>query len=164
MKPLRAGVIGVGHLGQHHARHYATLSGLPWLASAMRRQTIAQLIADRHGVQAWTTMADLLAQVDLVSVAVPTSAHFAAAKACLDAGKHIAGREADRCDFGRGPNSVELAARAVVCCRSGIVSASTRSCSACDPISNVRPSSKAIASALSGTGHRCRCRAGSHDS
>ncbi|MBI3808701.1 MAG: hypothetical protein HY281_14515, partial [Nitrospirae bacterium] len=27
MKPFRAGVIGVVHLGQHHARLYAALSG-----------------------------------------------------------------------------------------------------------------------------------------
>ncbi|MGH7207381.1 MAG: gfo/Idh/MocA family oxidoreductase, partial [Nitrospiraceae bacterium] len=27
MKKLRVGVIGVGHLGQHHARLYASLAG-----------------------------------------------------------------------------------------------------------------------------------------
>ena len=88
MKPLRAGssvsVISGSIMPGIMRRCPGYLAGV-CDASADR----AQLIADRHGVQAWTTMADLLAQVDLVSVAVPTSAHFAAAKACLDAGKHV---------------------------------------------------------------------------
>lgn len=111
MKPLRAGVIGVGHLGQHHARHYATLSGVTLAGVCDASADRAQLIADRHGVQAWTTMADLLAQVDLVSVAVPTSAHFAAAKACLDAGKHVLVEKPIAVTSAEARELVELAAR-----------------------------------------------------
>ena len=71
MKQLRAGVIGVGHLGQHHARHYATLPGATLVGVCDASPTRAKLIADRHGVQAWTDLDDLLKQVDIVSVAAP---------------------------------------------------------------------------------------------
>ena len=89
MKRLRAGVIGVGHLGQHHARHYATLSGSILVGVFDPDPTRAKLIADRHAVQACTDLNDLLKNVEIVSVAAPTSAHFAATKACLEAGKHV---------------------------------------------------------------------------
>ena len=89
MKRLRAGVIGVGHLGQHHARHYATLPGSVLVGVFDPEASRAKLIADRHAVQAWADLDDLLRNVDIVSVATPTSAHFAAAKTCLEAGKHV---------------------------------------------------------------------------
>ncbi|GMV51263.1 MAG: Myo-inositol 2-dehydrogenase [Nitrospirae bacterium] len=89
LKPLRAGVIGVGHLGQHHARHYAGLPGAVLAGVCDADGARAKMIADRHGAQAWTSLDELLRHVDLVSVAVPTVAHFAAAKACLEAGKHV---------------------------------------------------------------------------
>jgi len=47
------------------------------------------MIADRHGVKVFRSVEELLPHVDVVSVAVPTSAHYAVAKTCLQAGKHI---------------------------------------------------------------------------
>ena len=69
MKPLRAGVIGVGHLGQHHARHYATLPGATLVGVCDAEPSRAKLIADRHGVQAWTQLPELLKQVEIVRLA-----------------------------------------------------------------------------------------------
>ena len=57
MKQLRAGVIGVGHLGQHHARHYATLPGATLVGVCDASPSRAQLIAERHGAQAWRNWA-----------------------------------------------------------------------------------------------------------
>jgi predicted dehydrogenase len=89
MKSLRAGVIGVGHLGQHHARLYATLPGSTLIGVTDQDRGRAQVIADRHGAKTFAALSDLLDHVDLVSVAVPTSAHYTVAKACLQAGKHV---------------------------------------------------------------------------
>ena len=89
MTPLRAGVIGVGHLGQHHARLYASLPGSQLVGVCDQSAERAKTVAERHGVRSWTSLEDLLPQVDVVSVAVPTSAHYAVAKACLLAGKHV---------------------------------------------------------------------------
>jgi predicted dehydrogenase len=89
MRKLRVGVIGVGHLGQHHARVYASLPG-SMLAGVMDiKPERARLIGERHGVPVFPDPAALLKQVDAVSVAVPTSAHYAVVKTCLDAGVHV---------------------------------------------------------------------------
>jgi predicted dehydrogenase len=87
--PLRAGVIGVGHLGQHHARLYASLPGSQLVGVTDLLAERAKTIADRNGTRAFASIGDLLSQVDVVSVAVPTSAHYVVAKACLQAGKHV---------------------------------------------------------------------------
>jgi predicted dehydrogenase len=89
MTPIKAGVIGVGHLGQHHARLYASLPGAQLIGVADQSVERAQMIADRHGARVFRTVEDLLPHVDVVSVAVPTSHHYAVAKACLQAGKHV---------------------------------------------------------------------------
>jgi predicted dehydrogenase len=89
MTQLRAGVIGVGHLGQHHARLYATLPEVTLVGVMDRDQERGRMIAERFGARAFERVADLLNEVDVVSVAVPTSAHYVIAKACLEAGKHV---------------------------------------------------------------------------
>jgi predicted dehydrogenase len=89
MTPLRAGVIGVGHLGQHHARLYASLPEAQLIGVTDQSVERAQSIADRHGVRVFRTIDELLPHVDVVSVAVPTSGHYAVAKACLQANKHV---------------------------------------------------------------------------
>ena len=89
MTPLRTGVIGVGHLGQHHARLYASLPGSRLVGVVDQSAERAQVIAARHNVRTYPSVDELLPQIDVVSIAVPTSAHFAVAKACLLAGKHV---------------------------------------------------------------------------
>jgi predicted dehydrogenase len=89
MTILRAGVIGVGHLGQHHARLYAAHPDSTLVGVTDQDPARARTIAERHGAQTFERVQDLLKTVDVVSVAVPTSAHFAVAKACLEAGKHV---------------------------------------------------------------------------
>ncbi|MDH5640609.1 MAG: Gfo/Idh/MocA family oxidoreductase [Nitrospira sp.] len=89
MTTLRAGVIGVGHLGQHHARLYAALPDATLIGVTDQSHERARLIAERHGAQVFGGVPDLLKAVDVVSIAVPTSAHYPVAKACLEAGKHV---------------------------------------------------------------------------
>ncbi len=89
MQRVRAGVIGVGHLGQHHARLYASLPGSVLVGVMDTNPERARLIAARHGTRAFTDQAALLKEVDIVSVAVPTSFHYPVAKACLEAGTHV---------------------------------------------------------------------------
>jgi len=89
MTPLRAGVIGVGHLGQHHARLYAAIPGSQLVGIVDLSPDRAKVIADKLGTRVFPDIGGLLSHVDVVSVAVPTSAHHAVVKACLSAGKHV---------------------------------------------------------------------------
>jgi predicted dehydrogenase len=89
MAKLRAGVIGVGHLGQHHARLYASLPDSTLVGVVDHDHGRASLIGGQYGARAYDDLPDLLKHVDVVSVAVPTSAHYSVTKACLEAGKHV---------------------------------------------------------------------------
>jgi predicted dehydrogenase len=89
MAKLRAGVIGVGHLGQHHARLYASLPDSTLVGVIDQDHERAALIGRPYGARTFHDLPDLLKHVDVVSVAVPTSAHYSMAKICLEAGKHV---------------------------------------------------------------------------
>jgi predicted dehydrogenase len=87
---LRVAVVGVGHLGQHHARIYAALGGCRLVAVADRDLARAREVASRYGAEAFEDARRLLdgpaPRVDAVSVAVPTEAHAEVASAFLEAG------------------------------------------------------------------------------
>jgi predicted dehydrogenase len=83
---VRVAVIGVGSLGQHHARIYASLEEARLAAVVDADPDRAAAIAARYGVPALTTHRDLPRDLDAVSVAVPTSAHAPVVAACLERG------------------------------------------------------------------------------
>ena len=86
---LRAAVIGVGQLGQHHARIYASRGDVDLVAVADTDAGRAEEIGRRHGVRALTDYRQLLGEVDAVSVAVPTEHHHDVAREFLEAGAHV---------------------------------------------------------------------------
>ncbi len=75
MKRLRVGVVGVGHLGQHHARILASLPDVELVAVVDSRPEQAQTIADKFGTRAVADYHELLGRIDAVSIAVPTVLH-----------------------------------------------------------------------------------------
>ena len=86
MSPLKVAVIGVGHLGQAHARILAGMGGVELVGVADVSAAQAQAVADRHGCRAYCHFGPLLDQVDAACVVVPTSHHHAVAAAFLDRG------------------------------------------------------------------------------
>ncbi|MCC7388114.1 MAG: Gfo/Idh/MocA family oxidoreductase [Phycisphaerales bacterium] len=85
-RPLRCGVVGVGRMGQHHARVYANEPGCQLVGVVDASLARAEEIADRHESTAFKTEQDLLdAGVDAVSIAVPTTAHYRSARPFLEA-------------------------------------------------------------------------------
>jgi predicted dehydrogenase len=89
MRALRVGVIGVGALGQHHARIYAGMPEVKLVGVADRIKARAAGIADRYHCLAVTDIQALIDQVEAVSVAVPTRWHYAVTRQCLEAGVHV---------------------------------------------------------------------------
>lgn len=86
---LRVGVIGVGHLGRHHARLYHELSGVSLVGIVDTNLSAGTMVGHELGVPCFENLADLLPLVDAVSVAVPTSAHYSVVTACLTHGCHV---------------------------------------------------------------------------
>jgi predicted dehydrogenase len=83
---LRVGVVGVGHLGQHHARVLAATPGVALVGVADARPEQARAVADRVGTRAVDDYRELIDAVDAVSVAVPTALHLEVAGAFLGRG------------------------------------------------------------------------------
>lgn len=81
---LRAGLVGLGMMGRHHARVLRGLDGVELVA-------VADAAGDVHGMAGglpvYPTIDELLAlSLDYVVVALPTAFHEKAALACADAG------------------------------------------------------------------------------
>ncbi len=72
---LPVGVVGVGALGQHHARHLAGLGDVRLVGVHDVDRARATKIAVELGTRAFPDMDELLGQVEAVTVAVPTPAH-----------------------------------------------------------------------------------------
>ncbi len=89
MSRLPVGVIGVGHLGAIHTRIYSQLPTAQLVGVCDLLPERAQAAAQQFGATAYTTYQELLPRVQAVSIAVPTSAHFAIAKACMERGIHV---------------------------------------------------------------------------
>lgn len=78
-KQLRVAVIGVGALGQHHARILSERNDIQLVAVADPRTQVVAEVAQKCGCAAVTDCNELIGSVDAVSVVVPTSAHLAVA-------------------------------------------------------------------------------------
>jgi predicted dehydrogenase len=86
---LKAGVIGFGAFGRHHAGKYAALPGVALAAIAdpsvdARRDALA-----KHGVPVSSDWRELLGKVDLVSICSPAVTHGPLVRAFLNAGIHV---------------------------------------------------------------------------
>ncbi len=86
---VRVGVIGVGYLGQHHARIYSQLPGVTLVGVADIVRERADEVAKATQTKAFYDPQALLAQVDAVSVVVPTVSHYEVASLFLEKGVHV---------------------------------------------------------------------------
>jgi predicted dehydrogenase len=86
MNGVRIGVIGVGHLGQHHARLLASMDGVELVGICDVDRARADEIGAKFGAPAFSDSRELLGRVDAVTVAVPTVAHLDVGLPFLEAG------------------------------------------------------------------------------
>ncbi len=86
---LPVAVVGVGHLGRHHARLLQQVPGAELVGVVDAREEQAQAVARDLGVPAFASADQLPARVRAVSVAVPTSLHHAVACPLLERGVHV---------------------------------------------------------------------------
>jgi predicted dehydrogenase len=86
---IRVGVVGVGALGQHHARVYASLPNTILAGVADTRTGRAEEVAQSCSTRSFTDYRDLLGKVDAVSIATPTTLHAEIAGHFLREGVHV---------------------------------------------------------------------------
>ena len=87
--PLAVGVVGVGSLGRHHARHLAGFHGVRLAGVCDVNRERAEAVAAETGTAAFTDLDQLLARVDAVTIAVPTSVHCQVGLQVIAAGKPV---------------------------------------------------------------------------
>ena len=88
-KRVKVGVIGVGALGQHHARIYSELPEAQLMGVYDVDASRAAGIAKKHGVAVFPTLESVVAQCEAVSVVVPTDRHREVAGLLLQHGLHL---------------------------------------------------------------------------
>lgn len=88
-QPLKAAVIGVGSLGQHHARVYTQIPGVKLVAVADTDAHRAKEVGKKCKCEFVTDYHELIGKVDLVSIVVPTAYHYEVAKTFLEKGIHV---------------------------------------------------------------------------
>lgn len=84
---MRAAVIGVGHLGKHHARILASLPGISLAGIVDVNRDRAAQIAAQYNTRAFNTVNEI-GELDLAVIAVPTMSHAAIALPLIESGVH----------------------------------------------------------------------------
>ncbi len=85
---MRAAVIGVGHLGRHHARIIASLHGITLVGVVDTNRDRATQVAAEHGTAAFGDFREIPGKVDIAVVSVPTESHVSVTMPLIDAGVH----------------------------------------------------------------------------
>jgi predicted dehydrogenase len=86
-RKIRCGAVGVGRMGRHHARVYATLPECELVGVVDADEARREALADKHNCKAFATVDELIdAGIDACSIATPTTSHYAVAAPLLRAG------------------------------------------------------------------------------
>lgn len=86
---MKVAVIGTGHLGQAHARIYASLPHVELVAVCDTNEATGQAIAEKYDTRFVRDYRDLLDSVEAVSIATPTVSHHEITCTCLQTGIHV---------------------------------------------------------------------------
>ena len=89
MDPLNVGVIGVGHLGSLHTKMYAQTSLVNLVGVYDVDSQRAKKVAAEFGIKAFSTLDELLSQVEAVSIATVTQSHYDVAMQVIKRGVHL---------------------------------------------------------------------------
>jgi predicted dehydrogenase len=84
--PLPVGVIGVGALGRHHARHLAELAEARLVGVCDIDSERGAKVAAEFGTRCFADLDEMLGRVQAVTVAVPTPAHATVGLRALERG------------------------------------------------------------------------------
>jgi len=89
VKPIRTGVVGVGSLGQWHARIYSEMPDVELVGVYDSDRRRAKEIAARYHTKVFKSVKELAAATDALNIVVPTDKHRAVAGAVIEQGRHV---------------------------------------------------------------------------
>ncbi|KST62323.1 Gfo/Idh/MocA family protein [Mastigocoleus testarum] len=88
-RPIRIGTIGVGNMGQNHARVMSLMKDVELVGVADIDVERGLETASKYKVRFFEDYTELLPLVDAVCIAVPTRLHYAVGMNCLLSGVHV---------------------------------------------------------------------------
>ncbi len=111
MKKVRTGVIGAGRMGQRHCRVYSSLRHVNFVGICDLNAEMGQRTAATYDARYFADVDEMLEQVDAVTVATTTPAHYALAKRAIQRGVHVLVEKPITETIEQGRELVELAAQ-----------------------------------------------------
>ena len=130
---LPVGVIGVGALGRHHARHLAGLAEVRLVGIYDTDAARAAAVAGEFGTTACADLDELLGQVEAVTVAVPTPAHAVVGLAALARGVPVLMEKPLAATVAEADTLIAAAARAALQLQVGHIERYNRAIRAAEP-------------------------------
>jgi predicted dehydrogenase len=89
---VKVAVVGTGSLGREHVRIYSELARVGQVELVGIYDEVAetaQRIAAKHGVRAFSSLAEAAQAADALSLVTPTTTHFELARTLLELGRHL---------------------------------------------------------------------------
>ncbi len=80
---IKIGIIGVGHLGQHHVKHYHLLSDANLVGVYDTDSKRGKEIATQYNTRFVDNPSNLMELCDAISIVTPTESHFNVAKMAI---------------------------------------------------------------------------------
>lgn len=112
MATVKVAVLGVGSLGQHHARLYAELAAagaVEFTGIYDAHAATAQKVSAKHGLKVFPSIAEAAAASDALNIVTPTTTHYDIAKQLLAQGKHVLVEKPMTDDTAQAAELVQLA-------------------------------------------------------
>ena len=88
-KQVNIGVIGVGHLGVHHASHLTKIKNANFVGLFDSNTQRAEEISKKLNTKSFDSIDSLLENVEALSIVTPTPTHRSVAEKCIKKGKHV---------------------------------------------------------------------------
>ena len=86
---LKIGVIGAGHLGKIHIKCISGIPEFKLVGFFDTDQENAQSVSKEFGIRNFSSINELIAEVDIIDIVTPTVTHFEAASRALKQFKHV---------------------------------------------------------------------------
>ena len=87
--PIKIGVVGVGHLGQHHVKHYKSLKNVKLVGIFDTDKKRAEEVSLKYEVRIFYELEDLIEKTSALSIVTPTRYHMDVAVLCIKKQKHV---------------------------------------------------------------------------
>ena len=88
-KVIKVGIIGTGHLGQYHLKHYKSIDNLELVGFYDIDYDRRKFIEKKYNLLSFKSSKKLLSSCDAVSIVTPTKTHFEVAKKALQSNCHV---------------------------------------------------------------------------